>query len=47
VSGPSAPHPARWLAETVGVVEHGLFPATMVSEVVIARGEQIEIRRVH
>jgi ribose 5-phosphate isomerase A len=37
---------ARRLADTVGVVEHGLFPAAMVSEVVIARGEQIEIRNV-
>jgi ribose 5-phosphate isomerase A len=37
---------ARRLADTVGVVEHGLFPAAMVSEVVIARGDQIEIRDV-
>jgi ribose 5-phosphate isomerase A len=35
---------ARRLAETVGVVEHGLFPAAMVSQVVTARGEQVEIR---
>ena len=35
---------ARRLADTVGVVEHGLFPAAMVAQVVIARGEQVEIR---
>lgn len=32
------------LSETVGVVEHGLFPASLVSDVVVAHGEQIEIR---
>jgi ribose 5-phosphate isomerase A len=32
------------LSATVGVVEHGLFPAEMVSDVVIGRGEQVEIR---
>lgn len=32
------------LSATVGVVEHGLFPAAMVSDVVIGRGEQVEIR---
>lgn len=30
------------LSTTVGVVEHGLFPPAMVSEVIIARGERIE-----
>jgi ribose 5-phosphate isomerase A len=35
---------ARRLADTVGVVEHGLFPAAMVAQVVIARGDQVEIR---
>ena len=35
---------AARLATTVGVVEHGLFPAAMVSDVVVARGEQVEIR---
>jgi len=35
---------AARLSATVGVVEHGLFPAAMVSDVVVARGEQIEIR---
>jgi ribose 5-phosphate isomerase A len=35
---------ARRLADTVGVVEHGLFPAVMVAQVVVARGEQVEIR---
>lgn len=32
------------LSVTVGVVEHGLFPAAMVSDVVIGRGEQVEVR---
>jgi ribose 5-phosphate isomerase A len=35
---------AARLSATVGVVEHGLFPAAMVSDVVVARGEQIEMR---
>jgi ribose 5-phosphate isomerase A len=35
---------ARRLADTVGVVEHGLFPAAMVAQVVIARGDQVEFR---
>jgi ribose 5-phosphate isomerase A len=35
---------AARLSSTVGVVEHGLFPAAMVSDVVIARGEQVETR---
>jgi ribose 5-phosphate isomerase A len=35
---------ARRLADTVGVVEHGLFPAPMVTQVVVGRGEQVEIR---
>lgn len=30
------------LSSTVGVVEHGLFPAEMVSDVVVARGEEVE-----
>jgi ribose 5-phosphate isomerase A len=29
-----------------GVVEHGLFPATIVSDVLIARGDDVEHRRV-
>ncbi len=35
---------AARLSETVGVVEHGLFPAAMVSDVIVARGDQVEIR---
>ena len=35
---------AARLSATVGVVEHGLFPAAMVSDIVIGRGEQVEIR---
>lgn len=30
------------LSTTVGVVEHGLFPPSMVSEVIVARGESVE-----
>ena len=33
---------ATQLSATVGVVEHGLFPASMVSEVFVARGEDVE-----
>jgi len=33
---------AARLSATVGVVEHGLFPAAMVSEVVVGRGDQVE-----
>ncbi|MCI1749541.1 MAG: ribose 5-phosphate isomerase A [Acidipropionibacterium sp.] len=32
------------LANTVGVVEHGLFPPSMVSDVVIASGDRVETR---
>lgn len=35
---------AATLSATVGVVEHGLFPAALVSDVVIGRGEQLEHR---
>jgi ribose 5-phosphate isomerase A len=38
---------AARLSATVGVVEHGLFPAAMISDVVVARGEQVEIRSLH
>ena len=34
---------AARLAATVGVVEHGLFAAVMVSDVLIGRGDQVEI----
>jgi ribose 5-phosphate isomerase A len=33
---------AAWLSASVGVVEHGLFPPAMVSDVILARGEQVE-----
>jgi ribose 5-phosphate isomerase A len=33
---------AERLAATVGVVEHGLFPPDMVSDVIVARGEEVE-----
>ena len=38
---------AARLSAAVGVVEHGLFPASMVAKVVVARGEQVEIREPH
>jgi ribose 5-phosphate isomerase A len=33
---------AAWLSASVGVVEHGLFPPSMVSAVIVGRGEQVE-----
>lgn len=37
------PEELSWrLSSTVGVVEHGLFPAEMVSDVVVARAEEVE-----
>ena len=33
---------ALQLSTTVGVVEHGLFPAAMVSDVIVARGDTVE-----
>jgi ribose 5-phosphate isomerase A len=33
---------STWLAETPGVVEHGLFPPALVSEVLVAHGDQVE-----
>jgi ribose 5-phosphate isomerase A len=36
---------AEWLAATPGVVEHGLFPAALVSDVVVGRGENVEHTR--
>jgi ribose 5-phosphate isomerase A len=35
---------AAELSATVGVVEHGLFPASLVSTVVVATGDAVEIR---
>lgn len=35
---------ATWLSEQPGVVEHGLFPASMVAEVLIGRGQEVERR---
>jgi ribose 5-phosphate isomerase A len=37
---------AAWLDAIPGVVEHGLFPASMVSDVLVARGEDVEHRRI-
>ena len=33
---------AAQLSATVGVIEHGLFPSAMVSEVYVGRGDQVE-----
>jgi ribose 5-phosphate isomerase A len=33
---------SAWLAATPGVVQHGLFPPRMVSEVLVGRGERAE-----
>ena len=35
---------AARLAAEPGVVEHGLFPPELVSDVVVATGEAVEIR---
>jgi ribose 5-phosphate isomerase A len=37
-----APALAAWLSQMPGVVEHGLFPAAMVAEVLVGRGEDVE-----
>jgi ribose 5-phosphate isomerase A len=36
---------AAFLAGVPGLVEHGLFPSSMVSDVLIARGDELEHRR--
>jgi ribose 5-phosphate isomerase A len=33
---------AAWLSEMPGVTEHGLFPPSMVSDVLVARGDEVE-----
>jgi ribose 5-phosphate isomerase A len=33
---------ATWLSTQPGVIEHGLFPASMVAEVLIGRGQDVE-----
>jgi ribose 5-phosphate isomerase A len=38
---------AAELSQQVGVVEHGLFPAAMVSDVFVGRGEETEHQRIH
>jgi ribose 5-phosphate isomerase A len=43
--GDPAAHAAR-LAATPGVVEHGLFGPELVTDVLVARGEEVEHRRV-
>ena len=33
---------AAWLSQMPGVVEHGLFPASMVADVLVGRGDEVE-----
>jgi ribose 5-phosphate isomerase A len=44
VSDPAAA--AAFLSSVPGLVDHGLFPPSMVSDVLIARGEKVEHRRI-
>jgi ribose 5-phosphate isomerase A len=37
---------AAWLSAVTGVVEHGLFPPTLVSDVVVGRGDDVEHLRI-
>ena len=43
--GDPAAH-AAWLSQTPGVVDHGLFAPALVSDVLIARGDDVEHRTV-
>ncbi len=36
---------AEWLDAVPGVVSHGLFPPSMVSTVLVARGDEVEVRQ--
>jgi len=38
---------AAWLAGTPGVVDHGLFPPSLISEVIVARGSDVQRIRGH
>jgi ribose 5-phosphate isomerase A len=37
---------AAALSASIGVVEHGLFPPALVSDVIVARGNEVEILRI-
>ncbi|MBV9364528.1 MAG: ribose 5-phosphate isomerase A [Solirubrobacterales bacterium] len=37
---------AEWLSQMPGVLEHGLFPASMVSDVLVGRGDDVERIRI-
>ena len=37
---------AGWLDAVPGVVSHGLFPPSMVTTVIVARGAEVEVRRI-
>jgi len=35
-------HLAAWLEQTPGVIEHGLFPPSMVTSILVGRGDSVE-----
>jgi len=37
---------AEWLDAVPGVVSHGLFPPAMVTTILVARGDEVEVRQV-
>ena len=37
---------AEWLDAVPGVVSHGLFPPSMVTTVLVARGDEVEARQI-
>ena len=37
---------AEWFSAVPGVVSHGLFPPSMVSTVLVARGAEVEVRQI-
>ena len=37
---------SRRLADTSGVIEHGLFPPTLVTDLTSARGTHVEMREI-
>jgi ribose 5-phosphate isomerase A len=39
-------HTAAYLANIIGVVEHGLVPPSMVDDVFVARGDEVQHRRI-
>ena len=37
---------ADWLDAVPGVISHGLFPPSMVTTVIVARGDEVEARQI-